>query len=409
MSQDFKTREPRKASGTAIAILEPRLPYLDEIKARTGLDRAQWQTLTDSVWPSASSVAGVLLALDYCRVRKLDPFKRPVHVVPIYDRTRGCMVDTVWPGISELRTTATRTGVYAGCDEAIFGPDKNHEFVGSSESTDDRTGEVTTTQRKKMMTIPEWCSITVWRIVAGQRVAFPGPKVFWLEAYATAGKNSEFPNEMWSDRARGQLEKCAEAAALRRAFPEELGGEFSFEEMERTAGKEQPIDGAFRVVGDAPPPRPERADFKEQAKPAAIAPPPIPAIDAAPVRNLVLEQAEEAASGGVEKLKAFWKRLNKDGGAALAPEKDRLKKIAEAADAPPPPAEATPERPAREQGYIDYLADQDRALANCVSLRSVDELQESVEAALKDEPEDLAKFVSACKAKATELMRGKTK
>ena len=36
---------------------------------------------------------------------------------------------------------------------------------------------------------------------------------------------------MWKQRPYGQLEKCAEAAALRKAFPEELGNEYAAEEM----------------------------------------------------------------------------------------------------------------------------------------------------------------------------------
>ena len=39
-------------------------------------------------------------------------------------------------------------------------------------------------------------------------------------------------NAMWQKRPRGQIEKCAEAAALRKAFPEELGNDMTREEME---------------------------------------------------------------------------------------------------------------------------------------------------------------------------------
>ena len=37
---------------------------------------------------------------------------------------------------------------------------------------------------------------------------------------------------MWQQRPYGQLGKCAEAAALRKAFPEEIGNDYTAEEME---------------------------------------------------------------------------------------------------------------------------------------------------------------------------------
>jgi hypothetical protein len=42
----------------------------------------------------------------------------------------------------------------------------------------------------------------------------------------------EVPNEMWAKRPFGQLDKCVEAAALRKAFPEELGNTYTVDEME---------------------------------------------------------------------------------------------------------------------------------------------------------------------------------
>ncbi len=36
-------------------------------------------------------------------------------------------------------------------------------------------------------------------------------------------KKDGSPNKMWKQRPYGQIGKCAEAAALRRAFPEEIG------------------------------------------------------------------------------------------------------------------------------------------------------------------------------------------
>ena len=140
----------------------------------------------------------------------------------------GREVETVWPGVSELRTTAFRTKQYAGCDPAEFGPNKTHRFKGrvrsKGKNAPDEDVETETT-------FPEWCQITVYRLIGGQTVRFAGQKVHWLEAYARRGR-AEIPNDMWCKRPFGQLEKCAEAAALRRAFPEEIGNELTAEEME---------------------------------------------------------------------------------------------------------------------------------------------------------------------------------
>jgi hypothetical protein len=80
-----------------------------------------------------------------------------------------------------------------------------------------------------MVTFPEWAEVTVYRITQGVRAGYTAT-VYWLETYGTIG-GSDLPNAMWEHRARGQIDKCAEAAALRMAFPEELS-EPTAEEME---------------------------------------------------------------------------------------------------------------------------------------------------------------------------------
>lgn len=194
-------------------IAQPRLPYHPAIEERFGIDKSQWKALVEAVFPLATTTDSVILALSYCKARKLDPFKRVVHIVPIWNKNIGRMVDTVWPGIGELRTTAHRTGCYAGKCETLFGPDVHEELGGVP------------------MVFPEWAQITVKRIVCGQVVDFAGPRVYWKETYATAKRDTDAPNEMWRDRPRGQIDKCAEAAALRTAFPEEIGGDLIEDEV----------------------------------------------------------------------------------------------------------------------------------------------------------------------------------
>lgn len=179
-----------------------------------------WKALVEAVFPLATSIDSIVLALSYCRARKLDPFKRVIHIVPIWNKDLKKMVDTIWPGIGELRTTAFRTGCYAGRGATTFGPD-----------TTMKVGEA-------MITFPEWAQVTVRRLVKGVLVEFAGPQVYWLETYATQSRNDNSPNSMWSKRPRGQLEKCAEAAALRAAFPEEVGDEYAVEEVGMFASAE---------------------------------------------------------------------------------------------------------------------------------------------------------------------------
>ncbi|MCK7472161.1 MAG: hypothetical protein MZU95_16440 [Desulfomicrobium escambiense] len=56
--------------------------------------------------------------------------KRPVHIVPMWNRALGREVEAVWPGIAEVQTTAARTGQWAGMDPARFGPELTQTFQG---------------------------------------------------------------------------------------------------------------------------------------------------------------------------------------------------------------------------------------------------------------------------------------
>lgn len=210
----------------AIAELQPpRLPYHPAVEDRFQIDKSGWKALVEAVYPLAKTPDSVVMALSYCKARKLDPFKKPVHIVPMWDSKKKGYVETIWPGISEVRTTAFRTGQYAGCDEAEFGPTIEKTFSGKVKKGDSYVEQTVT------VAFPEWCRMTVYRVLGDRVCKFVGPKVKWLESYATIG-STDLPNDMWQSRPEGQIKKCAEAAALRKAFPEELGNQLTAEEME---------------------------------------------------------------------------------------------------------------------------------------------------------------------------------
>jgi phage recombination protein Bet len=238
----------------ALVKLETRLPYDPSIERAYGIDQAVWKTLVESTFPAARSAESVIMVLAYCKSRNLDPLKRVVHIVPVYSTSKRAYVEQIWPGIAEIRTTASRTTEYAGCDATIFGLTITEDFKGTVKE-DGQSKEVIVT-----VDYPEWAQVTVYRIVKGIRCPFVGPKIRWKSAYARLKFGVDIPNDTWARRSFEQLDKVAEAAALRKAFPEELGGMESAEEMHGQVMH----DGGMVIPGVATarqiPPQP----FKEQ-------------------------------------------------------------------------------------------------------------------------------------------------
>lgn len=168
------------------------------------------KVLQSSLYPGAAPDS-IKMVLGYCKAAGLDPMQKPVHIVPMWDSKAKCMRDVIMPGIGLYRTQAARSGC-AGVTEPEFGPDISENIGGTA------------------MTYPAWCRVTVRRrISTGEVVEFTA-KEFWKENYATAGKDSSAPNAMWKKRPYGQIAKCAEAQALRKAFPE-IGSEPTADEM----------------------------------------------------------------------------------------------------------------------------------------------------------------------------------
>lgn len=183
-----------------------------------------FKVLSSSLYVGAQSES-IKMVLSYCKASGLDPMLKPVHIVPMYcstgQKTKDgkdikAMRDVIMPGIGLYRIQASRTEQLAGVSEPEYG-EVVTEKLGSVE-----------------VTYPEWCKVTVRRITKTGYVAEFTAKEFWKENYATKSRDDKAPNAMWQKRPYGQLSKCAEAQALRKAF-HELGAQPTAEEME---GKE---------------------------------------------------------------------------------------------------------------------------------------------------------------------------
>ena len=171
------------------------------------------KVLQSSLYPGAAPDS-IKMVLGYCKAAGLDPMQKPVHIVPMWDSKVKCLRDVIMPGIGLYRTQAARSGC-AGATEPEFGPDVTESIGG------------------QQITFPAWCRVTVKRrLQTGEVVEFTA-KEFWKENYAVKGgkEKSIAPNAMWTKRPYGQIAKCAEAQALRKAFPE-VGSAPTADEME---------------------------------------------------------------------------------------------------------------------------------------------------------------------------------
>lgn len=197
-------------------VIEQKDSQLPAPVSRRGITEAAWRTAMNSLFPGARPES-VIMVFDYCAARKLDPLKKPCHIVPMQIRNQdGDYIwrDVVMPGIYEYRTTATRTGLYLGHSKPEYGPDA--DFLG--------------------VKAPAWCELTVyrWNVEAKLRAEYP-VRIEFAECCGTAKDKTTgkpYVNGRWARAPKQMLTKCAEAAALREAFPDELGGTHTAEEVE---------------------------------------------------------------------------------------------------------------------------------------------------------------------------------
>ena len=131
----------------------------------------------------------------------LDPLARQIHFV----KRAGQM--TIQTAIDGFRAIAARTGQHAGTSDGIF-------------------------EVQKGIDRPSKATVVVKKIVQG----------IVSEFSATARWDEYFPGEkqgfMWKKMPYTMLEKCAEAKALRKAFPEDLSGMYTNDEMQQADKKD---------------------------------------------------------------------------------------------------------------------------------------------------------------------------
>ncbi len=165
-------------------------------------DDKKKQLLKDLYFKTASDEE-FLLFLHACEKTSLDPMMKQIYPVKRYDSTlkRECM--TIQTGIDGYRLVAERTGRYAPGKETTYTYDKNGQILSA------------TAYVKKLTKDGTWHEI---------------PATAYFSEYCQKTKDGS-PAMMWQKMPHNQLAKCAEALALRKAFPNELSGLYTREEM----------------------------------------------------------------------------------------------------------------------------------------------------------------------------------
>ncbi len=148
---------------------------------------------------NGASESEFAVLLEVASARRLNPLLRQIHFVKRYDSQKRREVWSTQAAIDGLRAIAQRTGLYGGQDEP--------EFV-------EEAGRLVC------------CKVRVYR------KDWMRPSVgvaYWSEYVQTTREGA--PTRFWQQMPHVMIAKCAEALALRKAFPEDMSGLYVPEEM----------------------------------------------------------------------------------------------------------------------------------------------------------------------------------
>ncbi len=188
-----------------------------------------------------------------CKRSGLDPFARQIYMISRQAREnvngdwQYVTKQTIQTGIDGFRLIGRRAADKAGHKIRLDAPEW---------AKDDGTWR------------PVWSK--AWGLPVAARVTIhrdgePFTAIALFDEYAQTNRNGDL-TAMWKQRSAGQLAKCAEALAWRMAFPQDLSGIYTDEEMgqaDNTSGSVRSVDhselatgggGLAAVLDPSPPP-----------------------------------------------------------------------------------------------------------------------------------------------------------
>jgi phage recombination protein Bet len=153
-----------------------------------------------------------------CKKTGLDPAMKQIHPVKRWDSKLKKETMTVQTGIDGYRLIAERTGRYAPGREPTY------------QYNDGKL--ISATAYVKKQTVDG-----TWHEIAASA---------FFEEYVQRTKEGH-PTNFWQKMAHNQLAKCAEALALRKAFPGDLSGIYTKEEMLQSETVDLPTPPVVKI------------------------------------------------------------------------------------------------------------------------------------------------------------------
>jgi phage recombination protein Bet len=167
------------------------------------------------------------LFIGQCERTGLDPFAKQIYGIYRWDSQTRAEKLGIQASIDGLRLVAERTGTYLGQDGPWWA---------------DENGQWTDVWLKK--THPSAAKVVVRKVVGGH--VSETPAVAHWDEYVVLKKDGN-PSSMWATKGALMLAKCCEALALRKAFPQELSGLYTSEEMGQ-ADAPAPVESTAVVI-----------------------------------------------------------------------------------------------------------------------------------------------------------------
>lgn len=183
---------------------------VEKYNGSVNLTDADIKTLVEAnIIPTGTPKAQVAVFARTCGERNLSPFSKQIYLMS--RQTKQGMRYTTQTSIDGFRSISERTNKYAGSDDYVF---------------DEGISEYQMIKDKRLR--PTTATATVHKILPNQQIFPIKATVRWEEYYP--GGTQGF---MWDKMPFLMLGKCAEALALRKAFPEQLGSIYISEEMQQ--------------------------------------------------------------------------------------------------------------------------------------------------------------------------------